>query len=718
VGTLNCLWTQFRGNRLGWLTLAAIALLVLAERLTAPPPLPSYKEVQSSWQPSESWLFDREGQLLDERRVEFDARRLGWTQLRDISPSLRKVVITAEDRRFIAHSGVDWLAVASAVRARLTGGKRRGASTLTMQLAAFLAPSLSAPGARGWREKLRQVRAAWALEGGWSKDEILEGYLNLVHFRGETQGAAAAASQLFGKAPAALDRREASVMAALLPDPAAPAARVAARACRQSPQEDCSALGALAARVLAPGTQRARDPGLAPHLAARLLDKPGMHVTSTLDAQVQRIAKVALSHQLQGLGPKRARDGAVVVLDNASGDVLAYVGGVGLGSTAAQVDGAGALRQAGSTLKPFLYAQLIERKWLTAASILEDSPVQLDTASGLYVPRNYDNAFLGPVSVRRALANSLNVPAVRALLLAGVQNFRDGLWDLGYTGLSGDGDYYGFSLALGSAEVTLLQQANAYRTLANMGRWSPTRLRTEDTHMVPRDMIDPAAAWIISDILSDASARATTFGTDSALRLPFWSAAKTGTSKAMRDNWCIGYTDRFTVAVWVGNLEGDPMRAVSGTSGAAPVWRDVMLALHRNRPGVAPPRPKGVSGTRIQFASGSEPARNEWFLTGTNQTMLTQAPAATRRPHIANPVSGSVYAWDPDIPVSRQSLGVKVSGAGEDYRLSLNGRELGVVRDGIQLPLFPGSHLLALLDQSGKSVDQIRFTVRAGVVEK
>ena len=159
-----------------------------------------------------------------------------------------------------------------------------------------------------------------------------------------------------------------------------------------------------------------------------------------------------------------------------------------------------------------------------------------------------------------------------------MQDFRDRLWDLGYNGLEGDGAYYGFSLALGSAEVTLLEQANAYRTLANGGRWSALKLRAGDAGSDPRHVIDPAAAWIVGDILSDPSARAGTFGVDSALRLPFWSAAKTGTSKGMRDNWCIGYSDRFTVAVWVGNLEGDSMRSVSGTSGAAPVWRDVMLA--------------------------------------------------------------------------------------------------------------------------------------------
>ena len=328
------------------------------------------------------------------------------------------------------------------------------------------------------------------------------------------------------------------------------------------------------------------------------------------------------------------------------------------------------------------------------------------------MPRNYDNAFMGPVSARRALANSLNVPAVRALLLDGVQDFRDRLWDLGYDGLEDDGSYYGFSLALGSAEVSLLQQANAYRTLANLGLASPIRLRADDPQVAPRQVLDSGAAWIVGDILADPSARASTFGIDSALRLPFWAAAKTGTSKAMRDNWCIGYSDRFTVAVWVGNLEGDPMRAISGTSGAAPVWRDVMLGLYHNRPGVQPPRPAKVAPDRIDFAGLREPPRREWFMPGTAQSQFAAAPGFARRPRIANPVSGSVYAFDPDIPAARQSVGVTITGGDVNLSLALDGKPFAAAVGSPQMPLIRGSHLLALFDESGRTVDRVRFSVR------
>jgi penicillin-binding protein 1C len=691
-------------------SILAVAVLVGAlDWLTRPPPLPSFAQVRSRWQPSESWLYDRHGVLLDSSRVDFAARRLAWTPLGEVSPVTRATIVAAEDRRFADHGGVDWLALAGAARDRLEGKRPRGASTLAMQVAGFLAPELARPGARGWWDKLRQIRAASALGSRWSQGEVLEAYLNLAGFRGEAQGIGAAALSLFGKTPAALTRADALLLAALLPQPKADAEAIARRACALARHRDCGALAAQAATMLGPTRSLALDPGLAPHLADRLLRTPGLRVATTLDARIQRVAAAALRRQLLGLGGTRARDGAVVVLDNASGDVLAYVGGVGGASTSPQVDGASAYRQAGSTLKPFLYADAIEKGYLTAASILDDSPVQLDTASGLYVPQNYDKGFKGPVSARAALAGSLNVPAVRTLLLVGVEPFRDRLWDTGYKGLVEDGDYYGYSLALGSAEVTLLEQANAYRSLANGGRWSPLRLTADAPRAASRPITTPAAAWIVGDILSDPSARAVTFGLDSALRLPFWAAAKTGTSKAMRDNWCIGWSRRYTVAVWVGNVEGDPMRAVSGTSGAAPVWRDVMTSLGGE---AAPAPPPGVERRAIRFASATEPPRREWFVRGTGLTTVAAAPTAARRPRITSPVSGSVYALDPDIPPDRQRLAVATSGDVAAHRLWLDARELGAASAQPLVLAPPGRHRLRLTDVAGRVIDQVVFTMR------
>jgi penicillin-binding protein 1C len=692
--------------------LAPIAAIIALYALTFPPTLPDHDRVVSQWKSSEAWLYDRNGQMIESIRVDFATRRLAWTSIKSIAPVVKDTVVASEDKRFWSHGGVDWLAVGSAVQARFDGSRSRGASTISMQLAAFLAPELAAPGNRSWLDKIKQMRAARALESDWSKDEILEAYFNMVGFRGEAQGIGAAALSLFGKTPDALSRQDAVLITALLPAPTASAEQVAARACRIAPK-DCDTLKPAVGEMLNTTRSLALDPGLAPHLAAKLLTKPGMKVNTTLDTNVQRTATMALRRQMASLGKDRARDGSVVVVDNASGDVLAYVGGVGGESTASYVDGASALRQAGSTLKPFLYAMVLEKGYLTPASILDDSPVQLDTATGLYVPQNYDKGFKGPVSVRTALAASLNVPAVRTLLVAGPEAFRDRLWDSGYRGLTEDGQYYGFSLALGSAEVTLMQQAEAYRSLAMAGTWSPIRLVKDGAPQEPsRPILTPQAAWLVSDILADPTARAATFGLDSALKLPFWAAAKTGTSKAMRDNWCIGYSDRYTVAVWVGNMEGDSMKAVSGTSGAAPIWRDVMLALHAQTPGKAPPRPDGLEQRSVNFDTGVEPPRREWFLSGTGQALLAQAAPLSRRPRIANPVSGSVFALDPDIPKDRQRLGVSVTGEAAGHRLLLDKRDIGAVEDAPQILAPPGAHRLVLIDAGGQVVDQVLFTVR------
>ena len=693
-------------------SLTLIATYATLDWKTLPPPLPDYATAKANYVPSESWLYDRNGKLIDSARVNFAVRRLDWTPLDKISPAAREVIMAAEDKRFVSHGGVDWWAVGGAIRDRAQGKSGRGASTLSMQVAAFLAPDLDRPGSRGAWTKMRQMRAGLALEAGWSKAQILEAYLNLAGFRGEAQGIGAAALGLFGKTPAALTRDDALLLAALLPDPGADATQLARRACALGHEKDCTRFTGMAASMLGPARSLALDPGLAPHLANMLLTEPGMKITTTIDAGVQQVAIEALRRQLQGLGGTRARDGAVVVVDNATGDILAMVGGIGGNSTAPAVNGATAYRQAGSTLKPFLYAQAIEKGYLTAASILDDSPVQLDTASGLYVPQNYDKGFKGPVSARVALAGSLNVPAVRTLLLVGVEAFRDRLFDTGYAGLTQDGDYYGFSLALGSAEVTLVEQADAYRSLAVGGRWTPLRIVKGEAVDGERRTTSPQAAWIVSDMLADPNARAATFGIDSALRLPFWAAAKTGTSKAMRDNWCIGFSDRFTVAVWVGNLEGDPMRAVSGTSGAAPVWRDVMMALHAGQPGKAPPRPANIDERRVTFAAGLEQPRREYFLAGTGMSQIATAPAESRRPRITNPVAGSVYALDPDIPPERQRMAVAVNGDVTGHRLLLDKRDLGSADARPLILAGPGRHMLKLVDLSGRVVDQVMFTVR------
>lgn len=703
-------------------TCTAAAGVVL--HATRPPAAPAFDEVRAAYVPSEAWLLDRHGEVIDARRIDHDVRRLAWTPLAEVSPALVQAVIDGEDRRFNEHAGVDWRGIAGAVRDSVQG-RRRGASTLTMQLAKLL-DAQAAGARRDLRAKLRQMRFALALGHQWSREQVLEAYLNLVHFRGELQGVGAASRLLAGKAPSGLTADEAAVLAALLPQPAARPAQVARRACLRRQQAvgdaDCTALTDTAERLLAraqggegaSASRMASGSRLAPHLAMALLRSPGERVRTTLDAHVQRRAREALARQLQGLAGRNVRDGAALVVDNRSGDVLAYVGSAGPASRAAQVDGVRAPRQAGSTLKPFLYGLALERRYLTSASLLDDSPVSLDTASGLYLPRDYDHVYRGPVSVRSALAGSLNVPAVRALLLTGVEAFRDHLRDFGYASIDRDGEYYGFSLALGSAEVTLWEQARAYRALARGGEVSDLRLRADaPVPAATGRAVSPATAWLVADILSDRAARAVTFGLDSALATPYWSAVKTGTSKDMRDNWCVGFSADYTVAVWVGNFEGDRMQAVSGVSGAAPAWREIMDALHAGQAPAAPTPPRGLVRETLRFAGGIEPPREEWYLEGTAPGAPVRAvDARSGLVRISNPVNGTVIALDPDIPPEVQRVPLAAQGTDARHRLIIDDVELGSADRPVLWQPTPGAHRLALADDSGRIVDHVLFTVR------
>ncbi len=374
-------------------------------------------------------------------------------------------------------------------------------------------------------------------------------------------------------------------------------------------------------------------------------------IASTLDAGLQRLTLMALRHQLRQLRGRNVRHGAVLAVDNASGDILVNVGNTGEEDEGTfYVDGVQAPRQAGSTLKPFLYALALEARLLTAASPLDDSPVHLATPTGLYVPENYDHASRGWVSLRTALAGSHNVPAVRALVLVGTERFVERLRALGFAHLCLDGDYYGYSLALGSAEVTLWELVNAYRSLANGGVSAVLTLRPRPAPAPAKAVMQEGAAFIVSDILADRAARSVTFGLDNALGTTSHSAVKTGTSKDLRDNGCIGYSPHYTVGVWMGNFGGEPMHEVSGVTGAAPVWHEVMDHLHRGAPGTAPPAPQGVVAEDIVFTPPIEAPRRECFLAGTAMRRIAVAGTETRGPHIVYPGRDMSIALDPDIP--------------------------------------------------------------------
>ncbi len=739
--------------------------------------MPSFDAVKSGFQPSDTLILDRQGEVVQRLRSDATVRRGQWVALGDVSPALRTALVLSEDRRFYEHSGVDWRAVSAAAWGNLWNTRTRGASTLTMQLAGLLDDpgtpgSLRAgTGGRSVAQKLGQAVVAQRLEASWGKDQILEAYLNLVPFRGETVGVDALSRTVFGKAAHGLDEREAAVTAALVRAPNAAAARVAQRACgvlqamapatgtvpkgtparppvpttaAVGPAGNCAGLDLFVAAALQRRDYAASE-GIAPHLARRLLagagTPPPRRITTSLDASLQRFAQQALQRHLRELRGRHVEDGAVLVLDNASGEVLAWVGSSGDLSGAAEVDGVLAPRQPGSTLKPFLYAQAIAEQRLTAASLPVDVPTPIATASGLYIPQNYDRQFKGWVSVRTALGASLNVPAVRTLVMVSPEAFARQLRAVGLP-LRETGDYYGYSLALGSAEVPLLALTNAYRTLANGGRFGEVMLRPAASPgkapavATAAPALDARAAFIVGDILSDPNARARTFGTDSVLATRFWSAVKTGTSKDMRDNWAVGWSQRYTVGVWVGNASGAPMHDVSGTSGAAPVWAAVMQRLHRHTPSRAPAPPAGLVASTVRFDDQLEASRSEWFLPGTGQQQFAiNSIAASGHPTLENgqkglkntgsepsrasritaPADGTIVALDPDIPPERQRLRFTADGPGA--RWLLDGKPLAGGASVSWLP-WPGRHRVTLVNAAGEPLDEIRLEVRGAGVRR
>ncbi len=697
-----------------------------------PAALPDFAQVHANWRSSEAHLLDRNGELLQEIRVDPIIRRTDWTPLAKISPAVIAAVLKAEDKRFFEHAGVDWLAASKAALTNWLNEKPRGASTLTMQLAGLLDAHYRAKVVRrNVSEKWRQMQAAESLEKHWGKAEILEAYLNLAPFRGELSGIDAAARGLFDKRPAGLNDNEALILAALIRSPNAKPAVVARRACALAKVTSaCSAIKARTFNALSGRYPILPAADLAPHLARRLLQAQrtethpanSTEIRTTLDASLQRQVQSLLAQQLNFLAASNVQDAAALVVDNASGAVLAYVSLSSKDSNAAQNDGVQALRQAGSTLKPFLYGLAFENRLLTAASPLEDAPLSIATSGGQYAPQNYDHAFRGLVSARYALASSLNIPAVQTLKLTGLDPFAARLQELGFAELTEAADYYGYALALGSLDVRLEELVNAYRSLANGGLRTPLRFTPAAPKGVAKGVAkgatkapakrvqSPQASFLVADILSDRQARALTFGLENPLATRYWTAVKTGTSKDMRDNWCIGFSRRFTSGVWIGNFNGSPMHDVSGISGAAPAWAAIMDHLHLvgDKADSTLQAPKAATGLiRKTIQPADEPPRQEWFIPGTEPAGDTWQ-AARGVVEILHPGDAMILALDPDIPMQRQLLHFRARNApaGAVWQINQSRQETDA------WPLSRGKHQLSLIDANGQTLDQVEFEVR------
>lgn len=716
-------------------------------------------------------IVDRHGRVLYEALTAHGVR-VKPIDATAIPPALEAATLAAEDRRFRSHVGVDPVSLLRAARHNLVEGQIvEGGSTISQQVAKLLIQRKEGIRYRGWRAKVREMVLALRLEHRFNKQEILALYLNLASYGNQATGAARASQIYFGVDPSMLTPAQAAFIAALPQRPTAfnPWKNLAsARARQQTVLKRMLATGVFSD----PQLREARSEQItllprasafaAPHFVdmVRAAGREGARVDTTLDLDLQREVEGIVEHQRESLRKHGAANVAVVVLDNATGEWLAWEGS----GNYADAEHGGAIngplvpRQPGSALKPFTYALAFEQG-RGPESVLADIPSHFPTAEAgvLYSPRNYDGQYRGPLLARRALAGSENVPAVALAADLGVPSLQRFLTRAGLSTFSRTPSYYGLGLTLGNAEVRLDELVAAYATFARGGIWkAPQALRDLPAKAGSHDMevFSPRTAFLITDVLSDPEAREYAFGRGSYLDFPFPVAAKTGTSQAYHDNWTIGYTRDVTVGVWVGNFDRTPLRNSSGVTGAGPIFHAVMLAANRGRASEHAtsvlPVPAGLEQTTICTLSGMR--ANEWcpskareWVTGAaaapscdwhhraDEGLVTifppeyriwaasAAPSAPVAPPtappsspsarpapaplaIASPPSGAVYSIDPTLRREFQSLPLRVvSPRQTTVTWLVDGQAVGQTSSdrALSWPLVVGRHEIEVRDEEG-----------------
>lgn len=613
-------------------------------------------------------LTDRHGRLLYDVVDAQSGRNLALP-LAEIPLALRQATIATEDRNFYTNPGVDVEGIARALWINLQGGEvLAGGSTITQQVARNLLFTADERGERTVRRKLRESWLAWRIARTYSKDDILEIYLNQSYYGGLAYGVEAAAQTYFGQSVAQLTLAECALLAGL---PQSPGVYNPLLNPTAAQERQVVVLGLLRqegyitaddeALALRQTLRYAAEPYpiRAPHFVMmvqaeldslytrdQLYESGGLLVRTTLDLDWQTTAEGVVTQQLARLNNPinqpyghQADNAALVALSPQTGDVLALVGSPDFfdDQIAGAINMAIQPRQPGSALKPFIYALALDPRQpqpLTAASMLVDVYTTFTTRKGeSYIPVNFSRTEHGPVTVREALGSSLNIPAVQTLARVGVDTALDILPSFGLS-LPRPPAEYDLALALGGGEVRLLDLTSAYGILADGGAHTPPRLILEVTTLqgeplytapavAPQQVLDARVAWLLSDILSDNQARLISFGSNSVLNLGRTAAVKTGTTNDFRDNWTVGYTPNVVVGVWVGNADQSPMVDATGLTGAGPIWHNFMRQVLKNVPDAPFPRPAGLVQMAVCYPSGQLPTaacpyqQQEWFIEGT-----------------------------------------------------------------------------------------------------
>lgn len=755
---------RWRGGR----PLALILLLVVLAFFL--PPFPAYYDDLKAGLSLR--ITDREGRPLRQLLSEREGTER-WLELDEICPELVRAVIISEDQRFYQHPGIDPLAIARAARDNAQAGRVvSGASTITQQLLRTLHPT----GMQGdWWSKLTEAYWSLRIEGRTTKKELLEAYLNRAAFGPAVYGVEEASRYYFEKPCQSLSLAEAVMLSVMLRSPTGfdPWTEEGRQELKPWTDELITRL-AKDGLITLESAQRAKDepwqlslappPFLAPHfceLALPQLQGLRGEQRTSLDLTLQRDVEGMLANHVRLLQGHKAGNAAVLVASVENGEVLALAGSADFRREGdGQYNAAVSLRQPGSTLKPFTYALLLSKVG-HAGHILPDLPVYSSSHTASFIPKNYDERFHGPVSLRTALGSSYNVPAVKALETVGVETLLRKLRQLGLDDLKESAGHYGLGLTLGDGSASLWQLVTAYRTLARGGEYSPLSLRHAPETEVSSEVLGRDAVAIITDVLSDPKARVPSFGTPNALELPFPVAVKTGTSKGYRDNWCIGYTPRHVVGVWVGNSDGSPMKNVSGITGAGPLFRDVMLRLGdggdfpqvgltkqkicalSGRPAeencprtVVEPCLPGFTGegcktcvlTTIDSRTGEpaqdstpaafkleqlrfdvDPVYREWAEEA-GLPLLRETGMPKNGFGLVFPQNGDVFLLDSDLRQAHQKVKLRVAGGQAPYRWWVGGKQLQTAQAQAWWPLQPGNHEVKVQDAQGKS-DRLSLSV-------
>jgi penicillin-binding protein 1C len=637
--------------------------------------LPSVEDMRERASQFETTRFyDRNGDLLYEM-IDPNAGRRTYIPIEEISPYVIAATISIEDKEFYNHPGFDPVALARAlVTNYLSGEVVSGASTITQQLARGLFMAEAERAEISYRRKAREIILSAEMTRRYSKNEILELYLNEFNYGNLAYGIEAAAETYFNTTADQLDMAQAAFLAGI---PQAPGIydiftnreatlfrnkQVVTAMYEVSKEKNCIYVSTITERICVTAQQAAdayiatenynfiprANPMIYPHWVtyirylletkydAQTIYRSGFRVFTTLDPIMQQEAERIVREQVTALADKNATDGALVAIQPKTGQILAMVGSTDFynDQIAGQINMTLRPRQPGSSIKPITYAAAFEKGW-TPATLIWDVPSGFPPSGDVndtrepYEPVNYDGKFHGPVTVRSALANSYNVPAVKTLQYVGIYDDpntpqQDGLIAfarrLGITTL--DRNDYGMSLTLGGGEVTLFDMTSAFTVFANNGQkiepLAITRIEDHEGSLIfqaeepkPTQVIRAEHAYLINSILSDTQARIPMFGVNSILNLSFPAAAKTGTTNDYKDNWTVGYTPDLAVGVWVGNADNSPMQNTSGVSGAAPIWAGFMQYavpyLTGNNPSSFT-RPEGIVDRVICTASGSEPS--------------------------------------------------------------------------------------------------------------